>query len=101
MGYMNGKAFINKSWNNYNTSKTKHSGNTNRKKPQEKIRALEAKLENGSTLLETYPIFDEFCATIVSDSVPAPTGPIIPRPTSNKLHYIAALAIQKLLNIKR
>ena len=96
-----GKAFINQSRRKYNTSKTKHSGHTTRKYLQEKISELEAKLENGSTVLETSPSFDELCTIIASDSVLAPTGTHIPRPTATKPHKIADLAIQKVLKRKR
>ena len=87
-----GKAFINQSWNKYNTSKTRDSGHTTRKSLQENISALEAKLENSSTVPETSPIFDELCAIIASASIRAPTGTPIPRPTATKPQEVSALA---------
>ena len=79
----------------------RHSGHTTYKYIQAKISELEAKLENGSTVPEISPSFDELYAIIASASVPAPTRPPIPRPTATKTHDISDLAIQKVLKRNR
>ena len=79
----------------------RHNGHTTRKYIQAKISAIEAKLENGSTVPETSPGFDELCAIIASNSVPAPTRPPVPRPTETKPHNISDIAIKKVLERKR
>ena len=71
----------------------KHSGYTTRKYIQENISAIEIKLENGSTVTETSPSFDELCAIIASALVLAPIGPPIPRPTATNGVPIYAMTL--------
>ena len=94
-----GKASINQPQNKYNASKTRHSGHTTGRSLQANISALEEKLDKGSTITETSPSFNELCAIIASASVPAPTGPPIPRPTTTMSHEIDGLEEKAFLQM--